>query len=86
MRQDDPLTFEIIGAGLEVSETLGVGLLESVYETCLAEELKARGLYFKRQVGFPVFYRGIKVDLAFRADLIVENAVVVEIKAIEAIH
>ena len=86
MREDDPLTYEIIGAAIEVSKILGVGLLESVYETCLAEELKNRGLRILRQVGFPVFYKGVKVDLAFRADLVVESAVVVEVKALEAVH
>ncbi len=79
------LTGKIIGAAIEVHEALGPGLLESAYEACLCHELVARGLCVERQVALPVMYRGQQVDCAFRMDIVVEGAVVVEIKSVEAI-
>jgi GxxExxY protein len=82
---NDPLTHKIIGAAIEVHRTLGPGLLESVYEECLCFELRSLGLPYVRQSPIPVIYKGKPVDCAFRADVIVENKVLVEIKACEAI-
>ena len=83
------ITEQIIGAAIEVHRVLGPGLLESAYEECLCHELKLRGLSFERQRPLPVEYKGIKLECGYRLDLLVENAIVVEIKAvstIESIH
>jgi len=69
----------------EVHKTLGLGLLESVYEEAICYELIQRNLTFQRQRGIPVNYKDIKLDMGFRADIIVENCVIVEIKSIEAL-
>lgn len=79
------LTERIIGAAIEVHRTKGPGLLESAYEACLAFELEAAGLRIARQVPVPVVYKGMSLDTAFRADLIVEDRVLVELKAIESV-
>ncbi|MDQ2667217.1 MAG: GxxExxY protein [Gemmatimonadota bacterium] len=74
---------------MKVHTILGPGLLESAYETCLAHELRKRGLSVESQVHMPVFYDGVRVELAYRIDLVVEEVVIVEIKAISklvAIH
>lgn len=75
----------VVDAALAVHRALGAGLLESVYETCLAEELKQRGLRTERQVGVPVVYGDVRMDVGFRLDLLVEKCVVVEIKSIDAL-
>jgi GxxExxY protein len=75
----------VVDAALAVHRTLGPGLLETVYETCLAEELRQRGLTAERQVGVPVAYGEVRMDIGFRIDLLVENCVVVEIKSIDAL-
>jgi GxxExxY protein len=80
------LTYKIRGAIYTVHNTLGPGLLESVYEAALIYELKALGLDVQSQVGIPVNYNGVMLELGFRADIIVENIVVIEIKSIEALH
>jgi GxxExxY protein len=77
------LTSAIIAACINVHKTLGPGLLESVYEKAVCLELAALGLRFSRQQGIRVFYNGINLDMGFRADIIVEDQVVVELKSIE---
>lgn len=77
------LTQAIIGAAIEVHRALGPGLLESAYEECLCEELKLHGIPFERQRPLPVTYKGKRLDCGYRLDLVVDNAVVVELKAIE---
>ncbi|MBN8553124.1 MAG: GxxExxY protein [Caulobacterales bacterium] len=72
-------------AAFAVHKTLGPGLLESVYETCLAEELKLRGLRVERQVGVPVVYGDARLEVGYRLDVLVEGAVIVEIKSVEAL-
>ena len=79
----EELTSSIIGAAIEVHKTLGPGLLESVYETCLAYELKQKGLKVERQKPLPVIYKSTQLDCGYRLDMLVENSVIVEIKAIE---
>ncbi|MEP6925277.1 MAG: GxxExxY protein [Pyrinomonadaceae bacterium] len=74
---------EIIDSAMKVHSTLGAGLLESVYETCLSHELRKRGLKVETQVALPVFYDGLKLDAGYRIDLLVENAVIVELKTAE---
>lgn len=79
------LTEEIIGAGIKVHRALGPGLLESAYEECLAHEMGLRGLQFDRQMPLPVAYKGVNLDCGYRLDFLVENAVVLELKAVESI-
>jgi GxxExxY protein len=80
---ENQLTDKIIGAAIEVHRHLGPGLLESAYEECLCYELSQLGVRFKRQAHLPIQYKGIKLESAYRMDLVVEDAVVVEIKATE---
>jgi GxxExxY protein len=74
------LTQEIIGAAIKVHRKLGPGLLESAYEACLAHELQKLGKRVDRQRPVPLFYEDVKLDCGFRADLIVEGTVAVELK------
>jgi GxxExxY protein len=82
MRESE-LTERIIGAAIEVHRHLGPGLLESAYEECLCHELNLNGLRFQRQVSLPVSYKGLRLDCAYRLDLLVEDLVIVEIKALD---
>ena len=75
----------VVDSALAVHRGLGPGLLESVYETCLAEELRQRGLEVRRQVGVAVSYGDARMDVGFRIDVLVDDLVVVEIKAIDAL-
>ncbi len=77
------ITESIIGAAIEVHRALGPGLLESAYETCLAFELVERGLKVEQQKALPVVYREVKLDCGYRLDLLVEEAVIVEVKAVD---
>jgi len=81
----DGLSREIIGAAIEVHKRLGPGLLESAYEECLCCELGLRGIEFKRQVPLPVIFKGQKLDCGYRLDMIVEDLVLIEVKAVEEI-
>jgi GxxExxY protein len=83
--EKDPRTAPIIGAAIEVHRHLGAGLPESAYEECLCHELHLRGLSFERQVDLPASYKGLKLDCGCKIDLIVEQQVVLELKAIEKI-
>ena len=76
----------VIGAAIEVHRTLGPGLLKSAYEECLCRELALRGVSFRRQAPLPLTYKGVKIEAGYRLDLLVEGQLVVEIKAVEAIH
>ena len=82
---DNELGERIIGCALVVHRALGPGLLESVYETCLAHELGKAGLDYDRQLALPVIYDGLEIDAGYRIDLLVASRVVVEVKAIEKI-
>jgi len=75
----------VVGAAIEVHRTLGPGLLESVYQGCLAYELLQRGIRFRREVAIPVDYKGAHIDCGFRADLLVGDDLIVEIKSVEAL-
>jgi len=79
------LTEAIIGATIEVHREKGPGLLESTCESCLVCELGLRNLHVERQVAVPLLYKGMTLDTAFRADLILERSVLVELKAIETV-
>ncbi len=79
------LTESIIGAAIEVHRALGPGLLESAYETCLSFELAELGLNIDRQKPLPVVYKGTGLDAGYRLDLLVEDRVIVEVKAVDQI-
>ena len=79
----DELSRTVIGCAIEVHRTLGPGLLESAYEVCLCRELSLRGIHFERQVAIPVEYKGVKLGCGYRADLIVTDMILVEIKAVD---
>lgn len=79
----DPLTREIIGAAITVHRTLGAGLLESTYERCLAYELTTRGLRCEQQRPVHITYGNLVIERAYYIDLLVEDEVVVELKAVE---
>jgi GxxExxY protein len=85
MLHEEELTSQIIGAGIEVHRELGPGLLESAYEACLCFELSLRSIPFKRQVLLPIVYKSKRVDCGYRADVIVADKVVIEVKAVETI-
>jgi GxxExxY protein len=82
---ENDLSGMIIGCGMRVHTALGPGLLESAYEECLHYELKQQGFRIGRQVPLPLVYKEVELDCVYRLDLIVENKVVIEIKAVEAI-
>lgn len=76
---------QIVQAAFEVHSELGPGLLESVYEVCLVEELENRGLFVERQVKLPVIYKGKQLQKDFFIDLLVEKTIVIELKAVECL-
>ncbi len=78
----DSLSYDILGAAIQVHRELGPGLLESAYEACLCRELSLRRIDHQRQVLLPLFYRGAAVDCEYRADLIVGKLVLVEVKSV----
>lgn len=79
----DAVGSQIIDAAIKVHRTLGPGLLESSYEVCLDHELNSRGLRVARQVPVPIVYEGIRLDCGYRLDLVVDGAIVVEVKSVE---
>jgi GxxExxY protein len=79
----DQISRRIIGAAIEVHRHLGPGLLESAYETCLAHELRERGFKIEQQKPLLVVYKDVQMDCGYRMDLVVEDSVIVEIKAID---
>jgi GxxExxY protein len=82
---DSALTERIIGLAIEVHRDTGPGLLESAYERCLCFELEQANIPFERQVVVPIVYRGLRLDEGFRADIVVDRSVILEIKAAAAI-
>lgn len=84
MRENE-IAKEIVDIAYQIHVELGPGLLESVYETVMAYELKKRGLEFVRQQAIPIIYKNIRLEEAFRADLIIENKVIIELKSVENI-
>src|SRR5688572_7057427 len=77
------LTEQIIGAAIEVHRHLGPGLLESAYQTCLAQEMKQRAIPFQRELPVSVQYKGITVEAGYRLDFLIDNKVIAEVKAVE---
>jgi len=87
MRKEiDNTTSAIIGAAIAVHRELGPGLLESAYEACLAYELSQLGLKVERQKALPVVYRGVRLDCGYRIDLLVDERVIVELKAVDRLE
>ncbi len=74
---------QVLDAAMKVHTALGPGLLESAYEACLAHELRARHMKVCTQVGLPVHYDGVTIDVGYRIDMLVEDVVIVELKAVE---
>jgi GxxExxY protein len=83
--RDEELTGRIIGAAIEVHRHLGPGLLESIYEECLAREFTLREIPFERQKPLPTVYKDLKLDAGYRVDFLVAGRIVVELKAVEAL-
>lgn len=83
LHRENHITEKVIGAAIEVHRHLGPGLLESAYEECLCYELSRLGLRFQRQVHLPVEYKGVHLDCAYRLDLLIEDDVILEVKAVE---
>lgn len=81
----DKLTFDVLGCAIEVHKELGPGLLESVYEKCLAHLLKEKGFKVERQQSVPLVFRGLEIDCDLRYDLLINDTVVVELKAVEVL-
>ena len=79
------ITGTIIDGAMKVHSALGPGLLESAYEACLVHELSKRGLKVQSQVGLPVSYDGVEIDVGYRIDVLVEDTVIVELKAVSAV-
>jgi GxxExxY protein len=82
----DRLARAVVDSAFAVHSQLGPGLLEGVYEVCLAHELTKRGLRVERQVALPVLYDGVKIEAGLRLDLLVEEKLIVEVKAVELFH
>jgi len=80
------LSGAVIGAAIEVHTILGPGLLESVYEECLCRELELREIPYERQKELPIEYKGVKLDCGYRLDLVIQNAIILELKSCENIE
>jgi GxxExxY protein len=85
MKEINRLTEGIIGAAIAAHRALGLGLLESTYQACLEYELQEKGLLYERQKALPVVYKGVQLDCGYRIDLLVEETVVVELKAVDQV-
>ena len=84
-RSPDSISRQIIAAAMKVHAAVGPGLLESAYEAFVSFELQRAGLSVRSQVGFPAVYEGVRLELGYRVDLLVEDLVIVELKCVEAI-
>jgi len=76
----------VVDAAFKVHSTLGPGLLESVYEACLCHELNLRGVKFQKEVSLPIMYEGMRLDAGLRLDVVVQDAVIVEIKSVDKMN
>lgn len=81
----DELSYQIIGAAIEVHKELGPGLLESVYEKCLVYVLNEKGFKVRTQVAVPILFRGVEINTELRLDVLVDDLIVVELKSVESI-
>jgi GxxExxY protein len=83
--ENDRLTEKVIGLAIEVHRQLGPGLLESAYEECLCLELSEASLAFRRQVPLPITYKSVQLDCGYRLDLVIEDQLILELKAVEGL-
>jgi GxxExxY protein len=83
--EKDPFTGKVIGCAIEVHRVLGPGLLESTYQQCLARELHLNGIAFTLEYPLPVDYKGVRLDCGYRIDILVENRLIIELKAVEEV-
>jgi GxxExxY protein len=83
---ENEISSKVIGCAIEVHKLLGPGLLENAYEECLFYELKLAGFNVEKQKALPLIYKEVKLDAGYRLDLLVENKLIIEIKAVEAIN
>ena len=83
--KNDPLTEKVIGCAIEVHRQLGPGLLESTYQQCLAYELSQKGILFQIECPMPVEYKGVRLDCGYRIDIMVEDKLILELKAVDEI-
>lgn len=84
-KQFSRYSHDVIGCAIEVHRNLGPGLLESIYEQCLAQEFKLKGIYFEQQKVLPIEYKGVQLDGDYRIDLLVENEIIIEIKSVNTL-
>ena len=80
---ENEISYKVIGAALEIHKTIGPGLLESAYENALAFDLRELGFDVKQQVAMPFIYKDVKQEIGYRIDLLVDNKVIIELKAVE---
>ena len=86
MKDINAISAEIVDAAMKVHSALGPGLLESAYLACLAHELRSRGLAVRLQVPLPILYEAVRIHVGYRVDMLVENAVIVELKVARNLH
>ena len=82
---ENEISYKVIGAAIEIHKSIGPGLLESAYESALAYDLKMLGFDIKQQLALPFVYKDVKQEIGYRIDLLVNNKVIIEIKAVEAL-
>lgn len=85
MKHENEIATEILDAAFKIHRSIGPGLLESAYKECLFYELKKTSLWVQKEVALPLVYEEVKLDCGYRADLLVENSVIVELKSVEAL-
>ena len=83
---ENEISKQVVNAAFKIHQNLGPGLLESAYEECLFYELNKTGLYIQKQKPLPLIYEGIKLEIGYRVDILIENKVIVEVKAVEALN
>lgn len=83
--EDDALSFAVIGAAIAVHRAMGPGLLESVYQACLAHELRRRSIPFECGINVPLSYDGARLDVRLRLDVLVDNSLILELKSVDAL-
>ncbi len=86
MKENDSLSWEVIGAAIEVHRALGAGLLESAYQECLCYELGLRRIEFRSQVELPIVYKEIRLDCGYRMDIVAAGRLVIELKTVTEFH
>jgi GxxExxY protein len=85
-KQVTDLSYQIVGFAIKVHRELGPGLLESVYEKCLKYELEQNGFSVKQQLSVPIHYKGLDLETELRLDLLVNDTIIIELKAVELLH